>query len=269
MWIAVVPAYNEALSVSTVIKNLSQAKVDLLLLVANGCTDMTCSESLRAAKESNQLLKILHFPKPLGIDVPKAVGAAFALNYNPKGVLFVDGDMGGQLTPVFRDLMEAVEGGLDLALTNCYPTCQPHSELAEQVLEVRKSLNRHLNLYSRLQAATPSHGPHVFRGSLLKKIDLRNLAVPPKALVQAAWHSVNIGIGAAISHHLLGSAPRSALHSEKIAATIIGDCHEALRLLYPALFDPALLKAFLAGYHSERRFDILERVLSLNNVKPL
>jgi len=259
MWIAVVPAYNEAASISNVIKNIFRAPVNMVIFVANGCTDCTCSEAIRAAED--KALKILHFPEPLGVDIPKAVGAVYALKYRPRGVIFIDGDMNGPLLPLILDLIMAVESGADLALTNCYPNNQYLSELAQKVWQARQELNMRLGLFEKLGVATPSHGPHACSGSLLQQIDLRSLAVPPKLLVQAHLLSARIEIGGSFPHSLLGSSQRSPFHAEKIAATIIGDCQEALSLIDPA----AAAGISSAGYRKLRRFDILEQVLSANN----
>lgn len=259
MWIAVVPACNEALSISTVINTIFQTQINLLLLIANGCTDQTCQEALQAAK--GRPMKILFFPQALGIDVPKAVGAAYALKYKPQGIIFVDGDMKGSLHPVLLDLINAVENGLDLALTNCYPFIQQRSDLANQVLQAREALNRRLGLIDKLGVSTPSHGPHAFSSALLQNINLASLAIPPKALAQAALSQAQIGVGAVIPHNLLGSEQRSPLHSEKIAETIIGDCQEALELLDPPFPCSSGLDIKQIGYRNDRRFDILDRIL--------
>jgi len=259
MWIAVVPACNEALAIGTVVKNIFSSPVDLLLLIANGCSDQTCAEALQAAQGGK--IRIGHFSQPLGIDIPKAVGASLALQYRPRGIIFVDGDMRGPIQPVLADLIKAIEGGLALALTNCYPNAQGQSELAREVLQAREALNKRLGLFPRLAAATPSHGPHAFNTALLRQLDLRNLAVPPKALAQAALLQAAIGIGAVIPHSLLGSPSRSALHGEKIAQTIIGDCREALTLLESGLPCSGETEAWPIGYRPSRRFDILDRIL--------
>ena len=253
------PAYNEALSVGSVIKNIFQTPINLILLVANGCTDQTCQEALLAA--NGRSLKILSFSQALGMDIPKAVGAAYALKFKPQGVVFVDGDMKGPIQPVLLNLITAVENGLDLALTDCYPLILQHSDLANQVLKAREDFNRQINLFNKLGVSTPSHGPHAFSSTLLQKINLRYLAVPPKALVQAVLYHAEIGVGATIPHPLLGSSQRSPWHSEKIAETIIGDCQEALELLNPDSPESYATSAKEIGYRSSRRFDILERIL--------
>ena len=257
MWIAVIPANNEAASIGTVIRNLALSRIDLLLLVANGCIDNTCQEALNANPVNK--LKILHFNKPLGIDTPKAVGAIYAQRYHPKGILFVDGDMTGPLIPVFQNLIQTVEEGADIAITNCYPLNLQRSALAEQVLQAREHLNKKIGLFSELGAANPCHGPHAYSFSLLQKIDLVNLAIPPKALAQAATLNAKIKIGATIPHNLLGSPTRSPMHSERIAETIIADCEDALELLSPS----AANHNAAAGYRDLRRFDIIERQIKM------
>lgn len=259
MWIAVVPAYNEDLSIGSVIKNIFQTPVSLILLVANGCTDRTCEEAVLAA--NGRPLKILFFSQALGMDIPKAVGAAYALKFKPQGVIFVDGDMKGPIQPVLLELITTVENGLDLALTDCYPFIHQHSDLANQVLIARENLNRQINLYGKLGVSIPSHGPHAISSTLLQKLNLRYLAVPPKALVQAVLNQAEIGVGATIPHARLGSSQRSPWHSEKIAETIIGDCQEALELLNPDSPESYTTSIKGMGYRNSRRFDILERIL--------
>lgn len=260
MWIAIVPAYNEALAIGEIVNKSFQVQMDLVLLVANGCTDQTCAQALHAS--NHRPLKILHFAQPLGVDVPKAIGAYYALRYQPEGILFVDGDMNGPLKPVLADLRSSIEGGLDLALTNCYPVCQQRSELATQVLLARKELNVHLGLYEKLGVSTPSHGPHGVSGKLLQRLNPRYIAVPPKIMVQAYLLAAEIGVGATIPHNLLGSAERTPLHAEKIAQTIIGDCKEALRLLDPTIE----CSTNNEGYRSQRRMDILETFLNIHSL---
>ncbi|MFY9376802.1 MAG: glycosyl transferase family 2 [Peptococcia bacterium] len=259
MWIAVIPAYNEASAINTTITNTFSAQVDLILLVANGCSDRTCAEAYRAC--NHKALKILHFTQPLGLDVPKAIGAAYALKYRPRGVLFLDGDMNGPIQPLLTNLMSAIENGLDLALTDCYPKKEQRSDLANQVLKARKELNVQLELYEKIGVATPSHGPHGISGKLLAELDLRNLAIPPKILVQSKALSAAIDIGAAIPHDKLGSTTRTPLHAEKIAQTIINDCQEALAMFKPSPIVYNIVDNINRSYRSERRLDILEHFL--------
>lgn len=283
MWIAVVPAYNEANSIANVLRNLFACHCfHRLILVANGCTDSTEETVLQASadtEEAKDLIEMLSFPEPLGIDVPRAVGAAFAQKkYQPAGIVFIDGDLAGQITAPILQLIHGLARGLDLALTNCYPAMSGEHTmarrasppfLADTVLKYRQILNDRLSLSKKIGQATPSHGPHAISARLLAEIPLQLLAIPPVALAYAALHDFRIGVAATIPHELLGSKFRNDEHAANIAATIIADCKQALSYLDGTPF-PALLKACAqstSGYQSFRRFDLLDTFLATLQAK--
>lgn len=273
MWTAVIPAYNEANTIKNVLEHLLACHCfECLLFVTNGCTDAT-EETIREAAADTQTapsechIELLSFPEPLGIDVPRAVGAAFVQKkYHPSGIVFVDGDLSGRLTKPILALLDGLNQGLDLALTNCYPTQpthdqdNPHSSLAETVLYYRQLLNDTLGLSTKIGPATPSHGPHAISARLLAKLPLPLLAIPPLTLAFAARQGYNVSIAATIPHQLLGSKIRSDLHATNIAATIIADCQQALAYIAGTPW-PDLIAASVescAGYQRLRRFDLLE-----------
>lgn len=260
MWIAVVPAYNEASSIAHVINNLKKIKIDLIVIVANGCSDNTCLVVYNTCK--NSPLHLLTFPQPLGVDIPRAIGVAFAKKFNPTGVLFVDGDMKGNIAAPLGQLKESIQKGLDMSLTNCYPYIYLRSELATSVLKTRENLNRKLNLFNTIGLANPCHGPHAISARFLLEIPSLVVAIPPLALAMASQKKLSINVGSAIPHFLLGSNNRSTLHGNLIAKTIIGDCLQALSYV-----DSSSLHAvvnnndYFMGYRPLRRFDILKNYL--------
>lgn len=294
MWIAVIPAYNEANTIKNVLEHLLACHCfECLLFVTNGCTDAT-EETIREAAADTQTtqsechIELLSFPEPLGIDVPRAVGAAYVQKkYHASGIVFVDGDLSGRLTKPLLALLDGLNQGLDLALTNCYPPLSaqftqtpettrtatatypaqaihdqdnPHSSLAETVLYYRQLLNDTLGLSTKIGQATPSHGPHAISARLLAKLPLPLLAIPPLTLAFAARQGYNVSVAATIPHQLLGSKIRSDLHATNIAATIIADCQQALAYIVGTPW-PDLIAASVescAGYQRLRRFDLLE-----------
>lgn len=279
MWIAVIPACNEAASITTVLRHLQACHcLARLLVVANGCTDATEENARQAAaaqenagpkntgQEKAGQIEILSFPEPLGIDIPRAVGAAYAQKkYHPLGIVFVDGDLIGNLTVPVCNLINGLKQGLDLALTDCYPDEAPHSALAASVLKARETLNKQLKLDTKIGLATPSHGPHAISASLLAQLPPQVLAVPPLALAFAALHHYKIGVAATIAHDLLGSKIRSNDHAAKIAATIIADCKLALAYAtgttWPEVLAACTHSEGLMGYQKQRRFDLLNAFL--------
>lgn len=268
MWVAVIPAYNEANTINTVLENLTPCNFQKIILVANGCTDLTEEIAQRSPIKSQ--LKILSFPEPLGLDIPRAIGAAYAKKYYPQGIVFIDGDMDGEITPAIYKLLLGLKKGLDLALTNCYPLPDRLSDLAANVLKYREIVNKKLGLFPQIGHATPSHGPHAISARLLAQIPFNALAIPPLTLAYASQNHFQVGVAASISHKLLGSPLRSSEHAQNVADTIIGDCLQALAYLegvpleeilqsppssvsLPPNFDPVYRKA--------RRFDVLEKFL--------
>lgn len=256
MWIAIIPAYNEAKHIKTVLQNLISCNFQKIILVANGCNDRTEELALQIKKKVN--LEILSFPEPLGLDIPRAIGAAYAKKYSPQGIIFIDGDMDGEITPVIYKLLQGLKKGLDLALTNCYPLPDRLSDLAATVLKYREIVNKKLGLFPQIGHATPSHGPHAISARLLAQIPLNTLAIPPLTLAYASQNNFRIGVAASISHKLLGSPLRSPEHAQNVADTIIGDCLQTLAYLEGV----SLPSNFDSVYRKARRFDVLEKFLS-------
>ncbi len=260
MLIAVVPVLNEEKRLKKALLAATAALPDLIVPVFNGCTD----NSLLVVKEIKSApIYPLIFHEPLGIDVPRAAGAKAALDLGASAVLFLDGDMEGDIGANLRELAQTVtRKGMDMALTDCYPQSRVISPLAQKVIEARLYLNRTIGLEKVLGAASPSHGPHAVSRRFLLTVPLRELAVPPVSLALAAKYGLAISTGTSIPHHKLGSPEKDPSHATKIAETIIGDCLEAacayqgkerVRTCGPMHYD---------GYHSTRRLDLLEKFLA-------
>jgi glycosyltransferase involved in cell wall biosynthesis len=262
---AVIPARNEAATIGKVLRAATNAGAGLLIPVVNGCTDSTPEEIKKAGLAS---VKPVFFDSPLGVDVPRAVGAALALQFGAKVILFVDADMGGEIQEVLLKLVKAVTGkNIHLALTDCYPPeepCKP-SPLAGRVLKMRRRLNRIIGLEKEIGAASPSHGPHAVSRRFFEEVPLRELAVPPVALALAAKKGLSVALGAQIPHPLLGSPVRDSLHAHLVAETIIGDCLEAIQTYRGEPRDRTLSGVPFTGYHNFRRFDLLEKFLAGEN----
>jgi len=257
MFAAVIPVKNEAKSLEQVVFNLAANSLDLIIPVLNGCTD----NSLSVLEEINcPILAPLCFKEPLGIDIPRAVGALAAQRLNAEGVIFVDGDMTGANSAVLGQLLKAVRlKGVDLALTDCYPPYVYHhlSPQASCLLAIRRILNNHLGLIDSIGSASPSHGPHAVSGNLLRLAKPLDFAVPPLLLVKAAGQGMTIGLGAELPHVMLGSPIRSDDHAQSIVATIIGDYLSALQMISGKPGGRFFAGQEYIGYHAQRRFDLL------------
>lgn len=261
----VVPARNEAPRIATVLRNLSLLPVDHIILVSNGSRDQTLPEALTLATPK---LHILYFHEPLGIDVPRAIGAKLALALGSQAVAFVDGDMVGTISENIQELFRAVTcQHLDMALTNCYPVPPRHLERCNPTFVWRQRLNQTLGWEKKLQLATPAHGPHAVSRRLLETIPLPELAIPPVTLALARLHKLRVAIATTVPHYQLGSTLKSERHARTMIDTIVGDCLEAIAVYEGAPRSREWQQKRYLGFHPERRFDLLEQFLPANPAK--
>ncbi|ODA41574.1 glycosyltransferase family A protein [Desulfosporosinus sp. BG] len=255
MFAAVIPAKNEEKSILAVLTTVLRLPVSYIILVLNGCTDRTL-ELARSIPDNR--IHILYFSDPLGIDIPRAVGALYARNLGANGALFLDGDMSGDIYPNLMSLLATVHSGIDVALTNCYPYITHRQKLANLVLKFRAKLNRELDLFKTLGLATPTHGPHALSLHALRLLPLEAIAIPPLTLYWAKESGLNIKVATSIPHETLHSPRKHRQHARLIAETIIGDCLMGLALVQNKPLTRTLGKHELLGYHLERRFDLLQ-----------
>lgn len=254
MFATVIPAKNEENRIGQVINNVLNLPVDIIIPVINGCTDNTLKTCFKFPSDK---IHIIHFREALGIDVPRAVGAYYAFKLGAQGVLFIDGDMTGNITGHLQKLIFSISCGVDCALTNCYPYIYARYPLTTQVLRYREMLNRKLNLFHQLGLASASHGPHAVSRHLLKTIPLEALAIPPVEVTLAKKHGLIIKVCAAFPHGQMGSPDRSSHHAQMIAHTIIGDCLEGMSILNGLPRNRSEFSFTYNGYNPQRRFDIL------------
>lgn len=255
MYDVVIPAYNEEKSILAVLATVLKLPLRYIILVLNGCTDRTL-ELTRSIPDSR--IHTIYFAESLGIDIPRAVGALYARKLNSEGVLFVDGDMSGNIIESLRQLLSALDQGVDIALTNCYPYITHRANLAHLVLRFRANLNKELGLFHALGLATPTHGPHALSAKALETIPPEGIAIPPLSLVWASKLGLKTQVATSIRHQELKSPRKQQKHARLIAETIIGDCIMGFALAHDEPLTRSLGKHQLLGYHPERRFDILK-----------
>jgi Glycosyltransferases involved in cell wall biogenesis len=256
MFAAVIPAKNEEKSILAALTTILRLPVNYIILVLNGCSDRTI-ELVHSIPDPR--LHILYFSEPLGIDIPRAIGALYVRYLGVKGTLFVDGDMSGDIYQNLLDLLEAIKSGVDVALTNCYPYITHRQKLAHLVLKFRARFNRELDLFKTLGLATPTHGPHALSEHALEILPSKAIAVPPLTLFWAKKNGLSIKVATSIPHEALHSPRKHRRHARLIAETIIGDCLMGLALNQNIPLTRQLGKHNLLGYHPDRRFDLLEK----------
>ena len=258
MLAVVVPARNQEHSIRKVLYNLHAINPDLVILVINGCTDNTLAAAQLHKKKN---VRILHFEEPLGIDVPRAVGALYAFRENASRVLFVDGDMIGSFQKNLLELDAALKNGVHMALTNCYPYIKVRQPLTSTMLQFRARVNHSLGKFTDLGLASPSHGPHGVSRQIFNTLSIKELAIPPVSLVLSHVVGLNIKVATALPHASLGSPAKGNIHSEKIVATLIGDCLEALCIIDNKPRCRNWRGKEYDGYHHQRRLDIVEELI--------
>lgn len=262
MNMAVVPAKNEQGRIGKVLTMLGETRIDRIIAVVNGSRDNTMRE-IKSLKMPN--VEIIYFKPELGIDIPRAIGAYRAFKEGARSVVFVDGDMIGNILNHINELISAVtDGGVDLAMSDCYPESFYGNELAHQLLIFRKLLNVNLGIYHKVGLATPSHGPHAVSRRLLQKADFKDFAVPPVILAFAVKNAFNVETATSLPQNKMGSKSRGFYHAVKIADTIIGDSLEALNYFNDKPRTRIYLYREFQGYNPDRRFDILEKFLEKN-----
>ncbi len=260
MIVAVVPAQNEENRIGIVLHQLLNIGIDRIIVVLNGSNDSTLRDIEQL--KSNRI-EIIHFQESLGIDVPRAVGAKYACKSGASYVLFVDGDLVGNIGYELKRLKEnCLKQKMDLALTNCYPTAPQPCYLTRIILYFRQLLNQKTGLLNRIGFSTPSHGPHMISRRLLEAIPYKEFAVPPVEMVLALKQGFTISIGVEIPHSQLGSSIKNSKHSQMIAQTIAGDCLEAICVYRGMPRNRSYHGIDYIGYHDHRRWDLLESFLT-------
>ncbi len=256
---AVVPAQNEEKRIGAVLRHLLNLKIDNIVVILNGSRDNTLQE-IKKIKAGN--LEVIFFRDSLGIDVPRALGAKYAYSNGAHHVLFVDGDMVGDISNELHCLIQnTIKKDLDLGMTNCYPNISAKNYLTRQITFFRQLLNREIGLLDKIGISIPSHGPHMVSRRLLTRVPFEELAVPPVEMVLAYMENLSIGISVEIPHCLLGSSIKNYYHNQMITRTIAGDCLEALSV-YQQRPRSRVYKNFeYVGYHRERRWDMLANFL--------
>lgn len=256
MFAVVIPAKNEEKSILATLTTILRLPVRYIILVINGCSDQTFK---LARSIPDTRLHILNFPDSLGIDIPRAIGALYARHIGARGLLFVDGDMSGDIYQNLLTLLSSIESGIDVALTNCYPYIPHRHKLANLVLKFRSRLNRELDLFKSLGLATPTHGPHALSQRAMHALPIEAIAIPPLTLYWAKEIDLSIKVATSIPHESLHSPRKHRRHARLIAETIIGDCLMGLALIQNEAPTRSIGKHKLIGYHLERRFDLLHR----------
>ncbi|HHX73693.1 MAG TPA: glycosyltransferase family 2 protein [Firmicutes bacterium] len=261
---AVVPVHMEEYRVGRVLASLlSLNTVSRIFVILNGSNELTAKEVQHAYAQHREKIVLVSFAAPLGIDIPRAVGARLAYAAGADYTVFVDGDMVGEITTELEDFIgTTMRLELDLALLDCYPDKTVLADLTQPLFYWRALLNRELGLFAEVNIATPSHGFHAVSRRMLRDTPWNDFAVPPTLLTHAVRLHYRTGIAGTIPHAQLGSSVKNVTHNRLIVDTIIGDCIEALCLWQHRPRMRSSGDKVYIGYHDRRRFDLLQQFLA-------
>ncbi|MDT9723457.1 glycosyltransferase [Xylanibacillus composti] len=216
----IIPVMNERKTIRRVMARAAKIHPQVeIIVVANGSTDGTA----RIARAAGA--RVLVYPKPLGHDVGRSIGAKAA-----KGdiLLFLDGDIpiaSADLIPFIK----AVEDGVDVAL-NRYAG-PVHRTQVHSVILAKHALNIAMGR-SDLRGVSMTTVPHALSRSALRTIGADILSVPPCAQVRAVANGLKVE---AVHHVNVGSTnPRKRKRvngKDPLEFLILGDHAEAIHKL--------------------------------------
>src|SRR5690554_3696331 len=118
---AVIPVHKEEYRIGRVLDSLlSISAVKKIILVLNGSNGLTRKEAHNYYQNEPGKITLVSFDPPLGIDVPRAVGAKLAYAAGAAHTLFIDGDMVGEISNELTIMLNNAErNSLDLSLLDC------------------------------------------------------------------------------------------------------------------------------------------------------
>lgn len=241
----VITVMNEEPTLSRVLDQMNQLRLDELIVIVNGSQD----RSFQIARE-HLYAKVIHYPQALGHDVGRAIGAKLA---ESDILVFLDGDfpiLAKHITP----LIHAIDQGNDVALNNITPYLKLY-DARDQVTMVKEFLNQVLGR-TDLRANSLTAVPHAMSKHALDTIGQSSLSVPPMAQVKAIRAGLKIIAPISVNvfevNKLRDKLNVGAINP--VADLIIGDHLEALHA-------SMLQDGIRLSYHDRIRYrEILGRV---------
>ncbi|WP_067621246.1 hypothetical protein [Alicyclobacillus acidiphilus] len=227
--IAVISAQNEEKSISNVLRQLARAGVDNVVLVCNGSEDETLERARETIGQLGMCAQLLWFKRPLGHDVPRAIGAYAALRAyrGAGGVLFVDGDWAGSFGPMLEGfLTRAMEQSADILGIDSSSLPEGSAAALDEAWTMALSMQ-----HNAPADIVPYVLPMWVKCSVFQSVSPRWLAYP------GAWFAATVQSGCRWSSHpewdmrLLGHLSRSAAHRKSVDQLIHADGLMALAWL--------------------------------------
>ncbi|MFF2483993.1 glycosyltransferase family 2 protein [Paenibacillus sp. NPDC058071] len=212
----IIPVMNERATIRRVIREAFKVHSRTeVIVVANGSTDGSAIIAGRMGA------KVLHYPKPLGHDVGRSIGALAA---SGDVLLFIDGDM---VIPAakLRPFVRAVFAGVDAALNDYSGPVQKSS--VHSVVLAKHALNVMLDRID-LKGVSFTAVPHAISRRCLSAIGADCLSVPPLAHAKAVKHGLNVSAVYPVNVGKMNKPRRRREKINPLEKLIFGDHLEAM-----------------------------------------
>ncbi|RAS93313.1 glycosyl transferase [Bacillus cereus] len=177
---AIIPVSEEKITIRSVIKEVKEAGVDEIIVVANGAD----VETVKQAKLENVI--VVEFTKALGHNVARAIGAMHA---TADICLFVDSDFVIPATNLIL-FLRAIEDGSDVALNDLQcllDMFHPADPISMGKYFVNLVAKRP-DLWNNSLTAVP----HAMHKKVIEKIGYDSLVIPPLAQIKAILEGFSI-----------------------------------------------------------------------------
>lgn len=213
----IIPVMNERRTLRRVISEAFRVHARTeVIVVANGSTDGSTAIARRSGA------RVLSYNRPLGHDVPRAIGAREARG---DVLLFIDADM---VIPAakLRKFVEAVKGGVDVALNDYSGPVK--KTVVHGVVLAKHAMNV---LFGRpdLQGASMTAIPHALSRRALDKIGANALAVPPLAHTMAIREGLKVQRSIRVNVGRLNPLRWKRERRHSLEPLIVGDHLEAIQ----------------------------------------
>lgn len=260
----VIPVHNDEPGILNVLTQLKRAAIPCALFVLNGCTETYRTNLEQALRQLQFEYDLLEFRDPLGLDVPRAIGAIAALRKRKQWVFeyvaCVDGDWLGGFGPTLEDICQtALRHKSDVLcmphhpLGSSEPTSEPRVDM-----KIWSHVTTHLGL-PHMARACPAQMPLLLRLHCFDVVPAYWLHHPglwfARVLKNASRLSVHV-----YPHDVsrsIGNPTRNRGHGEQLKITLIGDALEGARYALGKKTSREWQGRLFEGYHLHRRIDVL------------
>ncbi|WP_258279934.1 glycosyltransferase [Paenibacillus sp. SC116] len=220
---AVLCAYNEQDCIAATLKQLARLPLDEIAIVVNGSVDRT----FELARKSLPEAIVVHFEKPLGHDVGRAIGAKML---QVDAVLFTDCDFMIDAEQLGAYLWSVVSG-VDVALNDIRPFLD-RFEQQDGISYCKQWVNQELGRPD-LAMNSMTAIPHALSSKAIHTIGYEALCVPPRAHALAVLHGLNVQTACAVDVITQNRLRTTNIGiGNPVAQLIIGDHMEALEAVW-------------------------------------